>query len=132
MDPNNNNGNIRNRKGGVTTGAANSPDPISAVQPQPQSDKDNYDGSKSKKNAVKPNSKQLQAEVLNERMNDWIDDLIDGWFRYDTKHVWIMVALTLLSFTTRFWHIGKADFVVWDEAHFGKNKYCQTKFNDSN
>lgn len=29
-------------------------------------------------------------------------------------------AYTLLSMITRFWRIGAANYVVWDEAHFGK------------
>jgi dolichyl-phosphate-mannose-protein mannosyltransferase len=33
--------------------------------------------------------------------------------------VWTIIY-TLLSMITRFWRIGAANYVVWDEAHFGK------------
>lgn len=34
---------------------------------------------------------------------------------------WVWAAVyTLLSMITRFWRIGAANYVVWDEAHFGK------------
>lgn len=34
---------------------------------------------------------------------------------------WVWAGVyTLLSMITRFWRIGAANYVVWDEAHFGK------------
>ena len=70
-------------------------------------------------------------------LRDWIDELgvsnssasfihsrssiiQDILFRYDPKTVITVLLLTLCSLLTRFWNIGKANFVVWDEAHFGK------------
>ncbi|KAJ3333188.1 Protein O-mannosyltransferase 2, partial [Gonapodya sp. JEL0774] len=47
-------------------------------------------------------------------------------------HEWwaIPAILTLLGFATRLWAISWADFVVWDEAHFGKfaSHYIQRQF----
>ncbi|KAH6582560.1 hypothetical protein BASA61_008459 [Batrachochytrium salamandrivorans] len=35
-------------------------------------------------------------------------------------HIWIAVIITAVSLWTRLYKINWADFVVWDEAHFGK------------
>lgn len=35
----------------------------------------------------------------------------------------IIIGFTILAFVSRFWNIGAADFVVWDEAHFGRSKF---------
>lgn len=39
--------------------------------------------------------------------------------RYDFRTTMTTLALTVAAFATRLWNIHKADFVVWDEAHFG-------------
>ncbi|GMK59386.1 hypothetical protein CspeluHIS016_0704010 [Cutaneotrichosporon spelunceum] len=47
---------------------------------------------------------------------------LDGWqgvYQENEELVWTG-AYTLLSMITRFWRIGAANYVVWDEAHFGK------------
>ncbi|KAJ9109270.1 hypothetical protein QFC21_000599 [Naganishia friedmannii] len=41
------------------------------------------------------------------------------WIVYHEEWVWTGVY-TLLAMLTRYWKIGWADYVVWDEAHFGK------------
>ncbi|KAJ1887354.1 Protein O-mannosyltransferase 2 [Kickxella alabastrina] len=42
-----------------------------------------------------------------------------GWWQGD-RNMLNLIALTLLSAMTRFYKIGRANHVVWDEAHFGK------------
>ncbi|KAK4686851.1 hypothetical protein P7C73_g3267, partial [Tremellales sp. Uapishka_1] len=47
---------------------------------------------------------------------------VGGWKRTLVEHeewVWTIIY-TLLSMITRYWRIGAANYVVWDEAHFGK------------
>ncbi|WRT64632.1 uncharacterized protein IL334_001565 [Kwoniella shivajii] len=47
---------------------------------------------------------------------------IGGWRGIMAEHeelIWTVVY-TLLSMITRYWRIGAANYVVWDEAHFGK------------
>ncbi|KAI5451990.1 Protein O-mannosyltransferase 2 [Naganishia albida] len=41
------------------------------------------------------------------------------WVVYHEEWVWTGVY-TFLAMLTRYWKIGWADYVVWDEAHFGK------------
>ncbi|KAJ9128277.1 hypothetical protein QFC24_000570 [Naganishia onofrii] len=41
------------------------------------------------------------------------------WIVFHEEWVWTGVY-TLLAMLTRYWKIGWADYVVWDEAHFGK------------
>ncbi|AAW45848.1 hypothetical protein CNBJ1540 [Cryptococcus deneoformans B-3501A] len=47
---------------------------------------------------------------------------IPGWKGIVQEHEeWVWAGVyTLLSMITRFWRIGAANYVVWDEAHFGK------------
>lgn len=42
-----------------------------------------------------------------------------GIYQEHEEIVWTVVY-TLLSMITRYWRIGAANYVVWDEAHFGK------------
>jgi dolichyl-phosphate-mannose--protein O-mannosyl transferase len=41
-------------------------------------------------------------------------------FRYDLRTTIATVALSVIGIGSRVWNIGMANFVVWDEAHFGK------------
>ncbi|KAI3635152.1 hypothetical protein MIR68_006718 [Amoeboaphelidium protococcarum] len=61
---------------------------------------------------------------------DWLDNLLDGVFRYDAKTYAMVLALSIVSIVSRVWSIGKATFVVWDEAHFGKfaSHYLKREF----
>jgi hypothetical protein len=68
---------------------------------------------------LKADVKKKQLLQMRQQTTDWIDSLIEGWFRYDNRQLIITAVLTLLSMLTRYWNIGKAAFVVWDEAHFG-------------
>lgn len=70
---------------------------------------------------LKADIKKKQLWQMRQQTTDWIDNLIEGWFRYDNRQLVTMAVLTFLSMFTRFWSIGQASFVVWDEAHFGRN-----------
>ncbi|KAL7419324.1 Dolichyl-phosphate-mannose--protein mannosyltransferase 2 [Cryptotrichosporon argae] len=47
---------------------------------------------------------------------------LPGWRGMYQEHeeLFWTITYTLLSMLTRFWRIGTANYVVWDEAHFGK------------
>ncbi|KAI9323997.1 Dolichyl-phosphate-mannose-protein mannosyltransferase-domain-containing protein [Obelidium mucronatum] len=49
---------------------------------------------------------------------------------YKLWHVYVPVALTVLSLWTRLYKISWANYVVWDEAHFGKfaSQYLKREF----
>ena len=95
-----------------------------------------------KQQSIAPEDKyKLTQELIYDR--DWMDDLAvtttlpptlishssfnhslaqhmkDAIFRYDTKTMAWIVGLTVVALLSRFYNIDEADFVVWDEAHFG-------------
>ncbi|EPZ35059.1 MIR motif domain-containing protein [Rozella allomycis CSF55] len=49
---------------------------------------------------------------------------------YDQENTKITIALLIFGLITRLYQINKADFVVWDEAHFGKfgSQYLRREF----
>ncbi|ODN79524.1 hypothetical protein L202_03485 [Cryptococcus amylolentus CBS 6039] len=57
---------------------------------------------------------------------------IPGWKGFAIEHEeWVWAGIyTFLSMLTRYWRIGAANYVVWDEAHFGgfASRYLNREF----
>ena len=75
------------------------------------------------------NLRQRKPEKPALILADPLDDKKDRIFIQPNSNLEILLGgddwktpliLTFLSFLTRFYQISKANFVVWDEAHFGK------------
>eukprot|EP00158_Paraphelidium_tribonemae_P005748 Partr_v1_DN27509_c0_g1_i1_m30853 putative Dolichyl-phosphate-mannose--protein mannosyltransferase len=64
--------------------------------------------------------RRKQSGMMTMHFIDWFDDVVDGVFRYDVQTMVIALSLTIASLALRTWHIQDGNFVIWDEAHFGK------------
>ncbi|KAJ2374833.1 dolichyl-phosphate-mannose-protein mannosyltransferase, partial [Coemansia sp. RSA 2603] len=73
-------------------------------------DNDNYDKESSKLLADSPDNKKTGKVTTRSDSNLW----------QNNREMLNPIVLTLLSAMTRFYKIGRANHVVWDEAHFGK------------